>query len=127
MYCVVIVLFESHHQDDLGLILQTDSASNDGMSSYEDKYLNLALGVVSGVFKASILIIFRHSISMFCLCHGGQYNLQTADCRPSTKCRIGINCTLKLQTWYKMQTVKKTYKTALYARFQNYAPYQNII
>ena len=49
MYCVVIILFESLPQDALGLILQTDSASNDGMSSYEDKYLKLALGVVSGV------------------------------------------------------------------------------
>ena len=51
MYCVVIVLFESHPQDVLGLILQTDSASNNGMSSYEDKYLNMALGVVSGVSR----------------------------------------------------------------------------
>jgi hypothetical protein len=41
MYCVVIILFESLPQDALGLILQTDSASNDGMSSYEDKYLKL--------------------------------------------------------------------------------------
>jgi hypothetical protein len=32
-------------------ILQTVSASNDGMSSYEDKYLNMALGVVSGVSR----------------------------------------------------------------------------
>jgi hypothetical protein len=51
MYCVVIVLFESLTQDALGLILQTDSASNDGMSSYEDKNLKLALGVVSGVSR----------------------------------------------------------------------------
>ena len=52
MYCVVIILFESLPQDALGLILQTDSASNDGMSSsYEDKYLKLALGVVSGVSR----------------------------------------------------------------------------
>jgi hypothetical protein len=51
MYFVVIVLFESLPQDALGLILQTDSASNDGMSSYEDKYLKLALGVVSGVSR----------------------------------------------------------------------------
>ena len=52
MYCVVIILFESLPQDALGLILQTDSASiNDGMSSYKDKYLNLALGVVSGVSR----------------------------------------------------------------------------
>ena len=49
--CVVIVLFESHPQDVLGFILQTDSASKDGMSSYEDKYLNLALGVLSGVSR----------------------------------------------------------------------------
>jgi hypothetical protein len=33
MYCVVIVLFESHPQDVLGLILQTDSASNNGIST----------------------------------------------------------------------------------------------
>jgi hypothetical protein len=51
MYCVVIVLFESLPQDARGLILQTDSASNDGMSSYEDKYLKLALGIVSGVSR----------------------------------------------------------------------------
>jgi hypothetical protein len=37
--------------DVLGLILQTDSTSNDGMSLYEDKYLNLALGVVSGISR----------------------------------------------------------------------------
>jgi hypothetical protein len=35
----------------LDLILQTDSASNDGMSSDEEEYLNLALGVVSGVLR----------------------------------------------------------------------------
>jgi hypothetical protein len=51
MYCVVIVLFESLPQDALGLILQTSASINDGMSSYEDKYLNLALGVVSGVSR----------------------------------------------------------------------------
>jgi hypothetical protein len=51
MYCVVIVLFESLSQDALGLILQTSASINDGMSSYEDKYLNLALGVVSGVSR----------------------------------------------------------------------------
>ena len=49
MYCVVIVLFESLPQD--ALILQTSASINDGMSSYEDKYLNLALGVVSGVSR----------------------------------------------------------------------------
>jgi hypothetical protein len=51
MYCVVIVLSESLPQDALGLILQTSASINDGMSSYEDKYLNLALGVVSGVSR----------------------------------------------------------------------------
>ena len=38
-------------QDVLDLILQTDSASDDGMSSDEEEYLNLALGVVSGVSR----------------------------------------------------------------------------
>jgi hypothetical protein len=52
----------------LDFILQTDSASNNGMSSDKEEYLNLALGVVWS-FKASILIIFRHSVSMFCRCH----------------------------------------------------------
>ena len=51
MYCDVIVLFESLPQDALGLILQTSASINDGMSSYEDKYLNLAWGVVSGVSR----------------------------------------------------------------------------
>ena len=51
MYCDVIVLFESLPQDALGLILQTSASINDGMYSYEDKYLNLALGVVSGVSR----------------------------------------------------------------------------
>ena len=32
----------------------------------------------------------------------GQYQMQTADCRPGTKCRLGSKC--RLQTGYKMQT-----------------------
>ena len=35
----------------LTFILQTDSASNDGMSSDKEDYLNLVLGVVSGVSR----------------------------------------------------------------------------
>jgi hypothetical protein len=50
-------------------VVLTDSASNDGMSSDKEEYLNLALGIVSGVSRQVFFIIFRHSVSMFCRCH----------------------------------------------------------
>ena len=45
MYCHIVRMAF------LDLILQTDSASNDGMSSDKEEYLNLAFGVVSGVSR----------------------------------------------------------------------------
>ena len=45
MYCHIVRMAF------LDLILQTDSASYDGMSSDKEEYLNLALGVVSGVSR----------------------------------------------------------------------------
>jgi hypothetical protein len=51
LYCHIVKMTSLNRQDVLDLISQTDSASDDGMSSDEEEYLNLALGVVSGVSR----------------------------------------------------------------------------